>query len=255
MAHRAEDAGRGGEQASSIPPSGRDLSALLRVVPLFAELAAPDLDRLLVGATPVRLDTGAAAFHQGDEARTFQVLLSGRLKLSQVTSDGQQVTLRYITPGEMFGGIAALNGKPYPASALAVAPSLAVRWDREVFQRHVQEQAQLSWKLIQELSRRFSEAQSRFREMATERVERRIARTLLRLAHQTGRRVEEGVLIDLPLSRQDLAEMVGTTQFTVSRVLSDWERRGLVEAGRGRVLLRHPHQLVLVAEDLAGSED
>jgi len=254
MAHQAEDPGRTGEQTPSNPPSGTELSVLLRVVPLFAELAASDLDRLLVGASPLRLDTGVAAFHQGDEARTFQVLLSGRLKLSQVTADGQQVTLRYITPGEMFGGIAALNGKPYPASALAVAPSLAVRWEREVFQRHVQEQAQLSWKLIEELSRRFSEAQSRFREMATERVERRIARALLRLAHQTGRRVEEGVLIDLPLSRQDLAEMIGTTQFTVSRVLSDWERRGLVEAGRARVVLRHPHQLVLVAEDLAAPE-
>jgi len=248
MAHQAEDPGRTGEQTPSNPPSGTELSVLLRVVPLFAELAASDLDRLLVGASPLRLDTGVAAFHQGDEARTFQVLLSGRLKLSQVTADGQQVTLRYITP------IAALNGKPYPASALAVAPSLAVRWEREVFQRHVQEQAQLSWKLIEELSRRFSEAQSRFREMATERVERRIARALLRLAHQTGRRVEEGVLIDLPLSRQDLAEMIGTTQFTVSRVLSDWERRGLVEAGRARVVLRHPHQLVLVAEVLAAPE-
>lgn len=254
MAHGVQDTGRPEEQASAHLPSGTDLSILLRGVPLFADLADPDLERLLVGAAPLRLDTGAAAFHQGDEARTFQVLLTGRLKLSQVTSDGQQVTLRYITPGEMFGGIAALNGKPYPASALAVAPSLAVRWDREVFQRHVQEQARLSWKLIQELSRRFSEAQSRFREMATERVERRIARTLLRLAHQTGRRVEEGVLIDLPLSRQDLAEMIGTTQFTVSRVLSDWERRGLVEAGRARVVLRHPHQLVLVAEDLMAPE-
>ncbi len=243
-----------GEREPSSLPSQEEIRGELAGIPLFEDLDESELDRLLVGAAPVRLETGAAAFHQGDEARTFQVLVRGRLKLSQVTADGQQVTLRYITPGEMFGGIAALNGKPFPASALAVAPSLAVRWEREAFQRHVQELPRLSWKLIGELSRRFSEAQSRFREMATERVERRVARALLRLAHQTGRRVEEGVLIDLPLSRQDLAEMIGTTQFTVSRVLSDWERRGLVEAGRARVILRQPHQLVLVAEDLAGSE-
>lgn len=235
---------------ASDDPASDEVRAILSGTPLFRELPSADLDRVLKDASLFRIEPGGRAFHQGDPARTFQVLLKGRLKLSQVTADGQQVTLRYITPGEMFGGIAALNDQPFPASAEAIAPSLAVRWDRDVFQAQMQALPGLAFSLLRVLSARFAEAQARFRELATERVERRVARTLLRLAHQTGRRTEEGVLLDLPLSRQDLAELTGTTQFTVSRILSDWERRGLVEAGRARVVVRRPHDLVVLAEDL-----
>jgi CRP-like cAMP-binding protein len=97
---------------------------------------------------------------------------------------------------------------------------------------------------------RFQELQSRYQELATERVERRVARTLLRLARQTGRRTEEGVLIDLPLSRQDLGEMTGTTLYTVSRILSNWEQQALIQTGRERVIICNPHGLVVIAEDL-----
>jgi CRP-like cAMP-binding protein len=92
--------------------------------------------------------------------------------------------------------------------------------------------------------------QDRVRELSTERVERRIARALIRLVRQAGKKVQEGVLIDLPLSRQDLAEMSGTTLFTVSRTLSQWESKGLIQSGRERVVVRNPHGLVSIAEDL-----
>jgi CRP-like cAMP-binding protein len=91
----------------------------------------------------------------------------------------------------------------------------------------------------------------RYQELATERVERRVARALLRLARQVGQKEEDGVLIGLPLSREDLAEMTGTTLYTVSRILSGWEHQGLVEAGRERVFIRDPHALVAIAEDLS----
>ncbi len=100
------------------------------------------------------------------------------------------------------------------------------------------------------LSERICEMQDRFRELATERVAQRVARALLRLVRQAGRRTEEGVLIDLPLSRRDLAELTGTTLFTVSRVLSEWEAAGTVRTGRRRVIVRSPHALVAIAEDL-----
>jgi len=92
------------------------------------------------------------------------------------------------------------------------------------------------------------EMQERYRELATEKVERRIARVLLRLASQMGIKNEGG--IELSFTRQDLAEMSGTTLYTVSRTLSDWERQGLVEAGRERVLIRNPHGVVSIAEEL-----
>jgi CRP-like cAMP-binding protein len=92
--------------------------------------------------------------------------------------------------------------------------------------------------------------QNQHRELATERVERRIARALLRLVPQMGREVADGVVIDLRLSRQDLADLTGTTLYTVSRTLSQWEKQGLVQSGRERVLIRLPHALAALAEDL-----
>jgi len=97
---------------------------------------------------------------------------------------------------------------------------------------------------------RVREFQGRYRELATERVERRLSRMIIRLANQVGKKTSEGVLLDLPLTRQDLAEMSGTTLFTVSRILSQWEAQGLVQAGREKLLIVFPYGLVRIAEDL-----
>jgi CRP-like cAMP-binding protein len=99
------------------------------------------------------------------------------------------------------------------------------------------------------------EFQNRVRDLSTKRVETRIARTILRLARQSGKKVAEGVLIDLPLSRQDLAEMAGTTLYTVSRVISDWKKQEIVQSQRKRIVIRYPHGLVSIAEDLPESTD
>ena len=98
---------------------------------------------------------------------------------------------------------------------------------------------------------RIQEAHTRVVEMSTEEVERRVAHALLRLANQAGHKVEDGIEIDFPISRQDIAEMTGTTLHTVSRILSGWEQEGLVRSGRQRVVIREPHRLFTVAE---GSE-
>jgi CRP-like cAMP-binding protein len=94
------------------------------------------------------------------------------------------------------------------------------------------------------------ELTERLREIATERVAQRVARSILRLARKAGRRTARGVEIDVPLSREDLARLAGTTVFTVSRLMDDWEAAGIVEGGRGRVVIRFPHGLVSIAEDL-----
>jgi len=115
----------------------------------------------------------------------------------------------------------------------------------------MQSRPYLSQSLMQLMTGYIMEMQERYRELATEKVERRIALTVLRLAAQVGKRANsEETTVELPLSRQDVAEASGTTVFTVSRVLADWERRGLVEAGRERVVIRNPHALVQISEGL-----
>ena len=103
--------------------------------------------------------------------------------------------------------------------------------------------------MVRFLAGRVKEFQDRYRELATERVERRVAHGLLRLSAQIGKQVEGGILIDLTLSRQDIAEMTGTTIFTVSRTLSKWEAQGIIESGRERVLVRKPDALRAIADE------
>lgn len=221
---------------------------------LFEGLPDADLRALLDSAQERSLVEGEFFFMQGDPATRSFVLVQGKVRLSQVNPDGQQVIQGYIGPGREFGIIAAVGASHYPVSAQAAGRSVALGWDQMVFKRMIAENPQVAQNALQIMARQIAEFQTRVRELSTQRVERRVARALLRLAQQSGRKTEAGVLIDLPLSRQDLAELTGTTLFTVSRILKGWETRGLVRSQRERVTITSPHGLVTIAEDLDGEE-
>jgi CRP/FNR family transcriptional regulator, nitrogen oxide reductase regulator len=195
------------------------------------------------------IEEGEFFFFQGDPADYLYVLVSGRAKLMQNNPAGQQVNLRTINEWQMFGALGAVReGATYPATAQALENSTALAIKSEYLHDLMQTRPYLSFDLMKLMTGYIQEMQERYRELATEKVERRIARALLRLAAQMGAKNEGG--IELTFTRQDLAEMSGTTIYTVSRILSDWERQGLVEAGRERVLIRNPHGVVSIAEEL-----
>ncbi len=221
---------------------------------LFRGLDHEALVQLLTRAGRRQAARDSFFFQQGDPAAVLYVLGEGQVKLTQVSPDGSQVVLRFISPGEMFGMIGALGEKAYPASAEAVVDSIALVWESETLTQLMETYPPLATNALRHLARRVQELQEHNLELTTQRVERRIAHALVRLAQARGRKVEAGILIDLPLSRQDLAEMTGTTLYTVSRTLSLWQQQGLVEAGRERVVIRSPHGLVSIAEDLPGRE-
>jgi CRP-like cAMP-binding protein len=191
---------------------------------------------------------GAFFFHQGDPARVLYVLAEGRVKFTQVTPDGQQVLLRAILPGETFGAVAALGDAYHPASGQAVGACAALGWESDTIGDLMTRYPRLALNALRFLAGRLEEFQDRYREMSTERVERRVAHALLRLAYQVGRPTEGGVLIDMALTRQDIAELTGTTLYTASRILSAWEAHGLVASGRSRLLIRDLPRLRAIAE-------
>jgi CRP-like cAMP-binding protein len=174
--------------------------------------------------------------------------------VSQLTPEGQEVTIRYIGPREMFGCVAVCGGLAYPATATAVLDSWALSWTRRNIADLAQDYPQIALNAMRTMGGRLKDTQARLREMQTERVERRIAHAIARLVAQAGRRVENGILIDFPVSRQDIAEMTGTTLHTVSRTLSAWQERGVVELGRQKLTVCDPHGLVMIAEDLPNAD-
>lgn len=197
-----------------------------------------------------RLPRRAALFAAGDPAEALYLVISGRVKLVRGNAEGQEVILRFVGPGELLGAVAALPDSRYPASAEAVEAAELAAWSRERLHPVLERHPGLALALLGLVTRRMGEVQGQLQELATERVARRVARALLRLAAQLGEKTDRGVRIDLPLSRQSLAELTGTTLFTVSRLLSAWEAAGLLEVGRERVTIRSPHGLVRIAEDL-----
>lgn len=221
----------------------------LRQVSVFQNATDEDLQLIARLAIERSIEEGEFFFFQGDPADYAYVLISGRAKLMQTNPSGQQVNLRTINEWQMFGALGAVReAATYPASAQALEHSTALALKSDSFRELMETRPHLSFDLMRLMTGYIQEIQERYRELATEKVERRIARALLRLAAQMGTKMDRG--IELTFTRQDLAEMSGTTLYTVSRVLSEWERQGLVETGRERVLIRDPHGVVSIAEEL-----
>jgi len=236
--------------AAQILASSSDLGAIR----LFRDLPETTVRGIATHGHIERVHQGKFLFFEGDPATDVHFLLSGQVKVVHETEDGQEVIFRLIQPGEFFGGAGGWGAPVYPATAVALEDAQVFYLPASEFKTLIAEHPDFSLAIIREMGFRLREAEARIRELHLERVERRIARTLLRLAGKTGQRTEQGIRIDLPQSRQHLAELSGATLSTVSRVLSEWDRQGLILAGRERVTIVNPHELVMVAEDAASDE-
>jgi CRP-like cAMP-binding protein len=222
----------------------------LAMLPIFRGLDIVVIQTIAKSARIKKAYAGEFIFLQGDKTERFFILLSGRIKLTQASQDGQQVLLRIIGAETMFGGMIFSEEAVYPVNAEAAEDCEVVFWGKTDMMAAMKSYPQILMNMLRLMSKQMQELETRFTQLVTERVERRIARTLLRLGSQFGKKTAEGVLIDMPISRQDLAEMCGTTLYTASRTLSHWEEQGLIKSGRERVVIRHPHDLVIIAEDL-----
>ena len=217
----------------------------------FQGLGACDIDEMLALSRHLSYPKGMDAFEQGQEARWFFVLLEGRLRVARLTPAGQQVVVRYVAPGEVFGVAMAIGRSTYPATATAVVESIALAWASAIWPSLVSRFPSLAATTLRSVGARLQDAHDRVVEMSTEEAERRIAHALLRLAKQAGRKIANGIQIDFPITRQDVAEMTGTTLHTVSRILSAWENKDLVQGGRQRIVIKDAHKLHILAERFA----
>ncbi|BCS32355.1 hypothetical protein TBR22_A15650 [Luteitalea sp. TBR-22] len=218
---------------------------------MFDGLTDAERDCWLDKATTVTLKRGQTLARQGEPARSLYLVESGFLKVLQLTAEGTELIVRFVAPCEPFGGVVALNNAPYPVTATAAQPSVLRAWPREVVATLLKSTPQVSVNIMREMATHMTDALTRVRELTTARVGQRLAHTLLRLGRQCGQKTPEGLLITHPLTRQELADLTGTTLFTVSRTLSEWEGKGLLETRKRLLLLRSLPRL----EALAGSDE
>ena len=225
------------------------LSLRLQEMPVLSSLPQSDWEKVKDLFVEKHFGKDEYIFFEGDPSSWLGVILEGRVKMIKHSEAGKDVVLDVMSPGEMVGEVAALDGSPYPATAQAMEPTVVASIYRDDFLRLLKQYPALALRVIEETGRRLREAQETIKSMAVERVERRIARILLKLAATTGSSSEDGIIIELPLTRQDIAEMVGTTVETAIRTMSKFRKRGLVQTKRGRVIILDPHQLVRIAEE------
>lgn len=230
------------EMTANIPRS------LIKNLQLFRAVSDADLDAVLAIAQAIRLNAGDAVFQQGQSADSFFILLHGHLKVMQTTAEGDQVMVRYVIPGEVFGIAKAMHRPRYPASCLAVTESIVLSWPSAEWDRFISGNPQFAANALLTVGQRLHDAHARIKELSTEEVEQRVARCILRLVDSSGEETQEGIAINFPITRQEIAEMTGTTLHTVSRLLSAWKERGLVETGRKRVTVRRIDDLIRLAE-------
>lgn len=193
------------------------------------------------------LAPGRIVFGQGDPGVTCHTLLDGRVKIVQARADGALSVIRFIGPGETYGTVAALMGRPFPADAVAVVESLEIYWPVTVMRDLMTRYPAIAMGSAATAGQRLFELQERVSDLSSERVERRIARILLRLAGHAGRKTSSGLEIDFPVTRQELAEMAGSTLHTVSRTLAAWDEAGLIGGGRRRIVICDLDRLTTLA--------
>ncbi len=232
-------------------PGRRLDGSVLHHLEFFRDLDTAARDDIAHCARPERIPRGDALFRQGDGPRAVFIVLNGGFKATQMTPEGRQVVTRLAGPGDLVGHVSVFTGQPYPATPIAVVDTVVLAWPPPVFIDLMLHHPHLSLAVVRNMGTYINEAQARLREASTERVERRIAHAVLRLVRQAGRRVESGVEINFPLTRQDIALMAGATLHTVSRVLSAWEQDGIVDGGRQHLVLRNPRALLRIARGLS----
>jgi CRP/FNR family transcriptional regulator, nitrogen oxide reductase regulator len=193
---------------------------------------------------------GAVLFHEGTRAATYYLIAEGQVKLVQTSPEGLDVILHILGPGELAGALPNLGEGTYPATAVALVDVVAFSIGPEDFDAILRQFPQVALNLLRFAAGVIQVSHRRLRELATERVEQRIARTLARLVRQMGVKSAEGITLTAPLTRQDLADLAGTTLFTVSRTLKAWDRRGILRTSRGRLTILDPHALIALGEDL-----
>lgn len=225
--------------------------SLLTDLPPFRTLSRAQIRQILDQATPLRFDAGVAVFSEGMAVERFFLLMDGHVRVIRTTAGGDQIIALHIAPGQLFGIGAALGRTTYPATAMTADDCVALAWPNRLwahFTEHYQGFATETYKVVGE---RVGEMNNRIVELATQAVEQRVACAILRLITQTGRKVEGGIEIGLPITRQNISDMTGTTLHTVSRLLSGWERDGIVLSERRKITVTAPHKLVTLSQSSA----
>jgi CRP-like cAMP-binding protein len=226
----------------------RSVLDVLRSSPMFAGLAAPELQALAAAVREDHIGAREYVFREGDPARWFCLVVSGRVKILRQSRDGKEVVLELLGPGEPFGGVAVFERRPYPASAQATEATEVLKIPQDVILPVAERHPALVREMALMIGRRLRAAHDTVKSLAVDPVERRLAAALLRLGAQESIRERRGLVLGFHVTRQTLADMTGTTVETAIRIISRWIKNDVVADTGGRLVLQDVEALRALAE-------
>lgn len=210
---------------------------VLRRSAIFRRLTPEDRHRLASVARVRTYEKGDMLFTEGDSSDVMYTVVTGRVKVFKMTPRGTDVILEIFGPGDPVGAVAVYESRPYPASAVALEETTCLAVPRRDFFSLLETYPTLVRGLLVGLTHRIVELTNRIMELSGGRIEARLARFLLKLADDMGQPRESAIFIAMPLSRQELADMTGTTIETCIRIMSRWGKQDIVRTERDGFLI------------------
>jgi len=213
---------------------------------LFEGIPRADSAIIVSAARVTKFARRQTIFFAGDAIKEIVLLTEGSVKITQLGENGSAVILRLEGPGQIVGSVGSTQRGRHCSTAEALLTCRALVWNAPTFEALSERFPLLQRNTMRILARRLQMLEGRFREISTERVAPRLARELVRLLPQVGRSVDGA--LEINLSREELAQMTATTLFTVSRLLSGWERQGILSLRREAVVVKSPLGLLGISE-------
>ncbi len=215
----------------------------LKSISVFSTLNPSELKEIIPYIQPVSFKKKDIIFSEGDPSEWFYIVVEGKIKITKLSQEGKELILEIIPPLDFFGGLAVIRGFPYPANAIAMDDAELLRISRSNILRILDRFPSLMYCMAMQLGDRMKESHEALKNIALERVESRIASLLLKLSDKTGKKTGEGIMIDMKLTKQDIAEMVGTTVETSIRTMSKLRKLGIIIEKDGRIIITNLDKL------------
>jgi len=210
---------------------------MLGKIDLFKNLTPDELKELEPYFHLVTYKKKEEIFTEGDQPEWFYIVSKGKVKVTKLSHEGKEIILEIISPTDIFGGVAVLRNFPYPANASAMENSEVLKISRKNLMRLVDRFPNLMYCIALQLGDRMKSSYDSLKNIALERVEARIAALLIKLAHKIGVETKSGTVIDMRLTKQDVADMVGTTVETSIRTFSKFKKQGLLSDANGKITI------------------
>lgn len=219
----------------------------IKDIPIFNTLTSPDQKEISPYLLPATYRKKETVFSEGDPSEWFYIVKKGKVKITKLSTEGKELILEIIQPLEFFGGVAVLRGFPYPANAVAMENTEVIRIARKNLLKIMDRFPNLMYCMATNIGERIKGSHEALKSIALEKVESRMASLLMKLADKAGRQTPEGLLIDMKLTKQDLAEMVGTTVETSIRTMSKFSKAGILHSRSGKIVITDIERLKSLA--------